>query len=292
MTATVHQDLDEWGVTDLDVEAYLDRIGHSGGRSPTVDTLRALHRAHVTAIPFENLDVLLRRPIALDVAALQDKLLRNRRGGYCHEHALLFAALLDRLGFGVIRLAGRIRQGRDAHRPRSHAALRVEVDGRAWLADVGFGAERPLEPIPFGAGRAEGVITRQGGWSYRLDGAGDGEWVLRTLRPDGWFDLYSIDLAVAHPGDFAVQSHYTATHPDSPFVSRIIAQHTAPGVRRALLGHELRVSHADGSTEQRYVADAELADVLRGTFGIALESAEVAALTGRAADDGAERGRP
>ncbi|MDQ3611406.1 MAG: arylamine N-acetyltransferase [Actinomycetota bacterium] len=276
MTGTPQQEHDEWGVERLDVQAYLDRIGHVGELSPTMETLRSLHRAHVTTIPFENIDVLLGRRIGLDVDALQDKLVRRPRGGYCYEHTLLFAALLERLGFEVTRLAGRIRNGSDAHRPRSHAVLRVEADGQAWLADVGFGAERPLEPIRF----AEGATAQQGDWTYRVDGAGDGEWVLRTRHPSGWFDLYSIDLAVVYPGDFAVQNHYTATHPDSPFVSRIIAQHTAPDVRQTLLGNELRATRADGSIQQRHVPDVELAEVLRGELGIGLEPDEVAALTG------------
>jgi N-hydroxyarylamine O-acetyltransferase len=274
MTATIQQGLDVWGIGNLDVEAYLDKIGHIGERSPTVDTLRALHRAHATTIPFENLDVVLQRRIDLDVEALQDKLVRRPRGGYCYEHTLLFAALLERLGFAVTRLSGRVRIDSDTHGPRSHAALWVEADGQAWLADVGFGAERPLEPIRFAAG----VTARQGGWTYRLDGVGSGEWVLRTLRPNGWFDLYSIDLAVVYPSDFAMQNHYTATHPDSPLVSRIIVQHTAPDVRHTLLDDELRATSAEGVIEQRRVPSAQLAEVLRDTFGIVLEPDEVAEL--------------
>ncbi|MQA16700.1 MAG: arylamine N-acetyltransferase [Pseudonocardiaceae bacterium] len=275
MTATARPQLaDEWGIERLDVDAYLDRIGHRGDRAPTVDTLRTLHRAHVTTIPFENLDVLLGRRIGLDVDSLQHKLVQQPRGGYCYEHNLLFAALLERLGFAVRRLSGRVRNGRDTRRPRSHATLWVEADGRPWLADVGFGGERPLEPVRF----ADGATAAQGGWTYRVDGIGDGEWLLRSLHPDGWFDLYAVDLSAQYPDDFAVQNHYTATHPDSPFVTRIIAQHTAPDVRHTLLGDELRATYPDGSSEQRHVEGGELAEVLRDTFGIGLEPADVAAV--------------
>jgi len=81
----------------LDLDAYLARIGYDGGVDPTVETLAALHRAHVLSIPFENLDILLGRPIRLDLASLQAKLIRARRGGYCFEQNSLFAAVLERL---------------------------------------------------------------------------------------------------------------------------------------------------------------------------------------------------
>lgn len=277
----------EWGVERLDVDAYLNRIGYRGDRSTTVDTLRGLHRAHTSTIPFENVDVLLGRPIRLDVDGMQAKLVGQLRGGYCYEHNLLFAALLERLGFVVSRLSGRVRNGQDVRRPRSHATLRVEAEGRAWLADVGFGGERPLEPILL----ADGVTAAQGGWTYRLDAIGDGEWLLRSLHPDGWFDLYTVDCSAQSPGDFVVQNHFTATHPDSPFVTRIVAQHTAPDVRRTLVGDELRTTGVDGSSEQRTVPGTELATVLRDTFGIALAPDEVAALT-EADDPRAVHGRP
>lgn len=99
----------DWGSQQLDVDAYRERIGDRGVLTPTVATLRRLHRAHVAAIPFENVDVVLGRPIELDIGTLQAKLIGHRRGGYCYEHDLLFAALLDQLGFAVTRLAGRIR---------------------------------------------------------------------------------------------------------------------------------------------------------------------------------------
>lgn len=267
----------EWGGDLLDVAAYFDRIGGVADHSPTGETLRALHRAHVLAIPFENVDVVLARPPKLEIEHLQDKLIRRARGGYCYEHTLLFAALLERLGYTVTGLAGRVRNGRDARRPRSHALLRVEADGQSWLADVGFGGERPLEPIPL----IDGTVRRQGDWTFRIVAAGETEWTLRSLRPDGWFDLYSVDLAQHYPGDYAVQNHYTATHPDSPFVAQLVVQRTTPDSRYALRGQELQITTADGRIEHRGVSDGELIGVLRDTFGVDLTSEEAAILIAR-----------
>ncbi len=97
----------EWRSEQLDVDAYLERVGYDGDLKPTAETLRGLHRAHVAAIPFENLDIVLGRGISLEMDAMQDKLIRRDRGGYCYEHNLLFAALLERIGFAVSRLTAR-----------------------------------------------------------------------------------------------------------------------------------------------------------------------------------------
>jgi N-hydroxyarylamine O-acetyltransferase len=96
---------------ELDLDAYLERIGYEGRDEPTLEVLDALHLAHTTTIPFENLDILLGRPIRLDLPSLQDKLVRDRRGGYCFEHNTLFAAALEAVGFGVTRLGARVRIG-------------------------------------------------------------------------------------------------------------------------------------------------------------------------------------
>lgn len=269
--------IDEWGGDLLDTAAYFERIGHRGDRLPTVDTLRALHRGHVLAIPFENVDVVLGRPPRLDIDSLQDKLLRRGRGGYCYEHAVLFAALLERLGYTVTGLAGRVGSRRDQPRPRTHAALRVEVAGQSWLVDVGFGAERPLEPIPL----VDGAFARYSGWDVRVDALDEGEWALRSARPDGWVDLYRFDLARHYPADYAVQNHYTATHPDSPFVSKVVAQRTAADARYGLRGTQLWITSGDGATEQQEVANDKVIDTLRDTFGIELTQEERAALAPR-----------
>ncbi|GAA1460710.1 hypothetical protein GCM10009603_23410 [Nocardiopsis exhalans] len=136
----VFTERDFWHGGDLDLDAYLARVDLSDDLPPTLDTLTAVHRAHLATIPFENLNLLLRRPVLLDVPALTDKMVRRRRGGYCYEQNLLLAAVLDRLGFTLTAFSARVLMGGDGRpRPSTHALLRVEVDGEPWLADVGFG---------------------------------------------------------------------------------------------------------------------------------------------------------
>lgn len=256
-----------WHSAELDLPAYLARLGHDDVPAPTLATLRALHRAHAAAIPFENLDILLGAPIDLDVPALQRKLVTGRRGGYCYEHNLLFAAVLEQVGFRVTGLAARIRNGDARLRPVSHALLAVEVDGVDWLADVGFGGEGLLEPVPL----ADGVEVTQGVWTFRLDSAPHGDWVLRSRHADGWFDLYAFRLEPRFRPDFALFNHYTATHPRSPFVRRVVVQRTGPEVRHVLLGRTLMATRGTGAPERRELAAAELPAVLRDVFGIVLD---------------------
>src|SRR5262249_54590872 len=132
----------------FDLDAYLRRIGYAGERRPTAAVLQQLHLAHATHIPFENLDILLGRPIRLDLEGLQAKLVRGQRGGYCFEHNTLFAAALEQIGFRLTRLGARVRFRVTRLLPRVHMALKVDVEGEAWLADVGFGGEGLLLPVP------------------------------------------------------------------------------------------------------------------------------------------------
>jgi len=263
-----------WNGEELDIDAYLARLGHTGGTEPDLDTLRALHRAHVAAVPFENLEMMLGRPVPLDLAALQDKMVRRRRGGYCYEQNLLFAAALERIGFDVTGLGARVRAGASSTRAVTHMLLNVRVNGEAWHCDVGFGADGLLEPFPLRAG----AEMSQGEWRYRLHGEEDGVLVLRTWRPGGWFDLYAYTLDPRLPVDYVVMNHYTSTHPMSSFIRRPVVQRAAPEARRRLVGDRLTVTRADGSVAERAVPVSELPDVLVREFGIELDSADIAGL--------------
>jgi N-hydroxyarylamine O-acetyltransferase len=247
----------------LDLDAYLGRIGYSGRLQPDYAVLEAIHLAHATHIPFENLDVLLRRPIRLDLASLQAKLVTGGRGGYCFEQNLLFSAVLQGLGFSVRQLAARViyRSGRKL--PRTHMLLLVDLEGATWLADVGFGREGLLLPVPFGNGRE----SRQFAWTYRVVEAG-GEWILQSLRNDSWTDLYSFSLEPQLAVDFEPANHYTATHPDSRFVRTLTAQLPTPDVRYMLRNRELILDRGGSVTRRVLADDDELLAVLAETFGL------------------------
>ncbi|MFD4632851.1 arylamine N-acetyltransferase [Streptomyces sp. NPDC058284] len=263
-----------WNGEELDIEAYLARLGHTGGTKPDLDTLYALHSAHVAAIPFENLEMMLGRSVPLDLSALQAKLLHKRRGGYCYEQNLLFAAALEHLGFTVTGLGARVRSGASSTRAVTHMLLKVEVDGEAFHCDVGFGADGLLEPMPLRAG----VERQQGEWRFRLRQEDDGVLALQTWGYDGWFDLYAYTLERRLPVDYVVMNHYTSTHPRSSFIRRPVVQKADPEVRRRLVADQLAVVRPDGVVEQRSVPVGELRAVLDREFGIELDADDSAEL--------------
>jgi N-hydroxyarylamine O-acetyltransferase len=250
----------------LDLDAYFRRIDYAGAQQPTLSVLMDLHLAHATHIPFENLDVMLRRPIRLDLPSIESKLVYNRRGGYCYEQNLLFAAVLERLGFSVTLLAARVRFGAQRILPRTHVALAVDVDGARWLADLGFGSCGLLVPIPLIVGE-----YRQFAWTYRLDHEGD-LWVLRGPVGGVWQDLYVFTLEPQIAVDFEPPNHYVSTHPDSRFVQTLTVQCVAPDTRRVLRNTILTTTTPAGDTICTLQNNAELLNVLATNFNLTFPS--------------------
>lgn len=264
----------EWQVGLLDMDAYLERIAFEGTPRTDADTLRRLHRAHLLAIPFENFDIILGRSVDLDLTAIQTKLVTKQRGGYCFEHGLLFAAAAQRIGFTVHRLGGRMRMGSDRITPRTHTALLVTEQDDSWLADVGVGSAGPLEPMPW----VDGLRSDQGRWSFRLDRISTDDWVLRSARPDGWFDLYSVGLAPQHHIDFVLGNHYVSTHPHSPFVGRVTAGRSYSDHRVTLSNRNYRSEAGPGDVTTTELTDEQFVHVIEHDLAIHLDDDEKQAL--------------
>jgi N-hydroxyarylamine O-acetyltransferase len=246
----------------VDLDTYFARIGHSGARLPNHALLELLHLAHATHIPFENLDILLGRRIHLDVESLQAKLIRSGRGGYCFEHNLLFAAVLEQLEFQVTRLAARVRWGTTRLLPRTHMLLKVDLEGGSWLADVGFGGEGLLKPLPL----ISGQVMQQYLWSYRIVEE-TGLWVLQSLHDKVWQDLYAFTLEPQFLVDFEMANHYVSTFPASPFVQTLTVQLSTPEARYLVRDHEYTVSRGQ-LTDSRMIKDEDLLKILSEIFGL------------------------
>lgn len=250
----------------IDLDAYFRRIGYDGPREPTLSVLRDLTRLHTLAIPFENLDPLLGRPLGLDAASLEAKLVRARRGGYCFEHNPLLQHVLKALGFEARALAARVqfRQPDDVLRPRTHVLLRVEAEGESYLADVGFGGQTPTGPLLLRAGLEQATPHE----SYRIDQAGP-EYELRARIGDAWTLLYRFHLVEHFAIDHEVNNHYVATYPTSFFRSSIVAARPNAEGRHLLFDDRLAFQRIDGTREERALPDAEaLIEALDGVFGI------------------------
>ncbi|MFE7562864.1 arylamine N-acetyltransferase [Kitasatospora sp. NPDC057500] len=266
----------EWGIEKIDVPAYLERIGHTGPTEPTVATLTALQRAHILGIPFENLDIILGRGVQLDLETVQNKLVTLGRGGYCHEHNLLFAAVLERLGFSLTRLLCRVRLGNAPGQvqSRSHSVLIVEVDGQRYLSDAGYGCLGPLEPVPL----VDGAVSEQDGWKYRIHQEGPIT-ALQMLNNDVWVDSVAFDTTLFHPVDFTMANFGSSHYPRSPLVVALFTQAVLEGpdgiVRKALFGKTIQDFTTGGIANQRVLSPAELVAELRDTMRIRLTDEDI-----------------
>ncbi len=251
----------------LDLDGYCARIGYDGPREPTLAVLRALTVLHPQAIPFETLDPLLGRPVALDRAALQAKLVHGRRGGYCQEQNLLFHDALAAMGFRVAALGARViwmSPGHDA--PLTHRLTLVSLGGENFIADVGFGGQTPTAPLRLEPGLEQ--ETPHG--RYRLARHGETHESQFRLR-DEWAPMYRFTLSPLTPVDFEVANWFTSTYPRALFVRNLLVARVVGETRVNLRNTELGVRHRDGSVEHRRVVDAhDLRRVLEDTMGLRL----------------------
>ena len=247
----------------IDLPVYAERVGFTGELRLSADCLRELHLAHATHVPFENIEVLMGRPVRLDIDSLWKKLVEDRRGGYCFEQNSLFAAVLERIGFRVTRLAARVRIGAAGITARNHMLLAVEADGRQWLADVGFGGDALLCPVAWSPGEP----STQFAWKYRLLEEAPG-YLLQTWRGDGWVDLYSFTMEEQHAVDYEVANYYTSTHPASFFRTQLMVHLPCPDARVTLVNRRLIERRPDGATEVLLADNAAVLETLAARFGM------------------------
>jgi N-hydroxyarylamine O-acetyltransferase len=247
-----------------DLSAYLDRIGQADSGPPTAELLRNLHRAHLFSVPFENLDIALRRKTVLDEESFIHKIVARRRGGFCYELNGAFAALLRGLGFQVTLLTARVPRTDGTESPEfDHLTLRVDLD-KPWLADVGFG-DSFLEPLVLEIGEKRD----QDGRNFRLVRHGAALMVER-LAADGWQQQYSFTLTPRRLDEFAPMCHYHQTSPESHFTRKGVCSIATPQGRTTLTGRNLIVTRDGVRKEQQLSSEEEWRAALRQYFGLVL----------------------
>jgi N-hydroxyarylamine O-acetyltransferase len=247
----------------LELSAYLHRIGFEGQAQLDLATLRAVHRAHQYAVPFENLDVQLRRPVALDLAPNYDKIVRRRRGGWCYEMNCVMGWALAAIGFDVMRMsAGVMRERSGDSQLGNHLCLLVRLD-RPYLIDVGFGGSLS-EPLPLAAGQREDRPYR-----LELSETGDGYWrYSETTHDDA--DPFSFDFR-AVPADealFARQCEHLQTDPASPFVQNLVVQRRTVETHVSLRGRVLTTTHSSRVDKKLLASADELVAALHDSFDL------------------------
>jgi N-hydroxyarylamine O-acetyltransferase len=251
----------------MDVVSYLKRINFRGEPDVSAATLRELHKAHLLSVPFENLDVHLKRPIVLDEERMVNKIVGERRGGICYELNTAFCSLLRGLGFRVsILSAGVARDEGGFDPPFDHMALLVHLEER-WLADVGFG-DSFRDPLRLDVRDPQD----QNGESYRIVDADERHLIVKRRESELWKPQYRFTLDPYPLDAFDEMCRYHQTSPESPFTRKRVCTRATPGGRITVTGMRLIVTERGEKQERELASDQEWVAALRGHFGIQLES--------------------
>jgi N-hydroxyarylamine O-acetyltransferase len=244
------------------VRAYLDRIGAQRPGVLDEETLRALHRAHLMTVPFENLSIHLNEPISLEEADLVSKIITRRRGGFCYELNGAFALLLEALGANVERVAARVYGDGRLGPPFDHLALVVSLPaGAPWLADVGFGSHSTY-PLRFDIGPEQDDPA--GRFALADAGAGDVD-VLRNGRPQ-----YRIERRERCLDDFVPTCWWQQTSPASHFTQSTICSRLTEDGRISLSGRTLIQTAGQSRTVEHLLTDEAALAAYRDHFGVVL----------------------
>ncbi len=253
----------------MDISAYLARIDYAKPVKPDAQTLRGLQLAHMLHVPFENLDIGLKRLIQLSEEALWNKIVIQKRGGFCYELNGLFARLLNEIGFDVTYLNARVYDRRgELGIDYDHLALLVKIPGQSarWLADVGFG-DSFYEPLNFEE-RGEQV---QGLRAYRLEQISNGYITWQKNYDGSWERLYFFDLSPQKfPDDYEAACLYHQTSPESSFTrSSIVSRATHDG-RVSLEDGRLILTKNGQRSEHPIAHTEEYHALLKEYFGVVL----------------------
>ena len=251
----------------LDLDAYFARIGYAGSRAATLETLHTLTGHHAAAIPFENLDVLLGRGIDVEAAAVERKLVHDRRGGYCFEQNHLLLLVLQALGFQATPLSARVRwqRPRDFTPPRTHLFVRVELENETWLTDVGVGGVSLTSAIRLNCAGEQSTrheprrIVRE-----------DGRFFHQILLGAEWNDVCEFTGEEMPPIDRELANWWTSTNPNSKFRQNLMVARAGPDGTRCTINNR-EFTHRRGAEilEQRDLAGAdELLETLAQHFDL------------------------
>lgn len=246
---------------------YLQRLGYDSPPAPSLRTLQDLQLRHVCSFAFENLSSLMRLPVPIDLASVEQKVLLEGRGGYCYELNQMFLALLQELGFDARGITGRVVMGGppDAHTARTHRLSLVTLDGVRYISDVGFGGMVPSSPLQLDIEAVQATAHEP----YRLTFDGQGNYTLWAQVGEEWRGLYVFDLQAQAAIDYEIGNWYVSTHPDSPFVGQLKVARLAPGKRHTLNNANYAVHFLDRPSEKHTLGSAdELLALLTETFGI------------------------
>ena len=248
----------------FDLKRYLERISYNGSLVPNEETLKHLHRKHLLAVPFENLDISLKRPIKLDPDAFFEKIVKRNRGGFCYELNGLFAELLGTLGFNVTKLSARVAKSAVDFGPEfDHMTLLVELDDR-WIADVGFG-DSFIEPLKLDLDEEQ----IQAGKKFRIIPHDNGSRLYQAFE-EKWMNQYVFQMVPHQLEEYSPMCNYHQTSPESTFTQKVVCSRATENGRITLTDKKLIVTSGPQREEKDISGQEEFAALLQQHFGISL----------------------
>jgi len=257
---------------EIDLSTYFQRIGFSGDAKPNIKTLFEIHQKHVRAIPFENINPFLGLPVNIDASSLQDKLVKNKRGGYCYEQNGLLQKVLEEIGFSVLPLAARVLWSAKENEVTtlSHMLLMVTAENQEYLVDVGFGGQVLPEPILLRTTDEQQTSHE----IYKVEQE-DGDFFLRTKIKNRWKTMYRFNLNRAYPVDYQMMNWYSATSPDSFFINALSVAMVFDGGRLTLFNNRFTTYRINEGAQTQYLKDVpSIIYVLEKVFRLNLSTSK------------------
>ncbi|MFT6707903.1 MAG: arylamine N-acetyltransferase, partial [Flavobacteriales bacterium] len=211
---------------DTEIAKYLSRM-KIDDCNPNLEGLTKLQEHHMENIPFENLDIVVGRNIALDYPHLFDKVVIKKRGGYCFELNTLYAELLKSLDFSPKPVLGRVwLSNPKGTPPRNHLAHLVDLGGKTYVTDVGFAGL--ITRIPLDINVTAPVNDKDG--LVRVVPIADHQFMIQRQTEKGWTNLYSFENVEISEEDIHISNYYMSTHPKSHFCChKFVGKNTKEG---------------------------------------------------------------
>ncbi len=231
---------------------YFERIGYSPNREVTVENLRNIQAHQAYSIPFETFDILMGRPIVLELEPLFNKLVREKRGGYCYELNALLHFVLEALGFTTSLCVAHLAEDKES----VHMLVIVTLEQK-WLVDVGWGSGFS---VPFCLDEPK----EQCGYTIRADG--DGYCFCQNDKV-----LYSFMLEKYPLAFFETRNHYHQTSPKSLFANEVFCSKATPEGYEMISGSQYIQKKGDAKLKQTIKTDAEYRALLKNIFGLDLQ---------------------
>ena len=248
------------------IDLYLQRLGFATPPKPTLEALGELQLRHTSTFVFENLSPLAGLPVPLDLPSIQHKVLHEGRGGYCYELNNLYMTLLEHLGYQVRGITGCVVMNapQDAWAARTHRLTLVTLNGLRYITDVGFGGMVPTAPLLLDTEQEQATPHEP----YRILRE-DESYTLHAKVAGEWRAMYVFDLQRQGDIDYEIGNWYVSTHPQSPFLQRLMVARTGEGVRRTLNNGSYAVHRLGSPSERREINDVqELIELLRSEFSL------------------------